>query len=80
VAGALTERDFVAKLSRAGFGEIEIRERRTMSVDDAALYPLFTDDLLELMRTLIPPERQGELATAVVVTARPGGLPAAAPG
>ena len=80
MAGALTERDFVAKLTRAGFGEIEIRERRTMSVDDAALYPLFTDDLLELMRTLIPAERQGDLATAVVVTARLGGGPRAVPG
>ncbi|MCZ7589207.1 MAG: hypothetical protein M5U27_10225 [Gaiella sp.] len=69
MAGALTERDFVAKLERAGFEEIEVHERRPMSVDDAALYPLFTDDLLELMRTLIPAERQGELAVAVVVTA-----------
>jgi hypothetical protein len=69
VAGALTERDFVAKLERAGFEKIEVHERRPMSVDDAALYPLFTDDLLDLMRTLIPPERQGELAVAVVVTA-----------
>lgn len=77
MAGALTERDFVAKLERAGFDEIEVRERRPMSVDDAALYPLFTDDLLGLMRKLIPPERQGELAVAIVVTARlgPGGGP-----
>jgi arsenite methyltransferase len=41
-----------------------------MSVDDAALYPLFTDELLHLMRTLIPREQQDELAVAVVVTAR----------
>lgn len=75
MAGALTERDFVAKLTRAGFEEIEVRERRPMSVEDAALYPLFTDELLELMRTLIPAERQGELAVAVVVTAE---LPAGA--
>jgi hypothetical protein len=70
VAGALTERDFVAKLERAGFHQIEVRERRPMSVDDAALYPLFTDELLALMRRLIPDSRQGELAVAVVVTAR----------
>jgi arsenite methyltransferase len=69
VAGALTERDFVAKLTRAGFEKIDVCERRPMSVEDAALYPLFTDDLLELMRTLIPVERQGELAVAAVVTA-----------
>jgi hypothetical protein len=70
VAGALTERDFVAKLERAGFLDIQVRERRPMSVDDAALYPLFTPDLLELMRKLIPPDRQRELAVAVVITAR----------
>jgi arsenite methyltransferase len=69
VAGALTERDFVEKLGRAGFEQIEVRDREPMSVDDAALYPLFTPDLLELMRTLIPPERQRELAVAIVVTA-----------
>lgn len=76
MAGALTERDFVSKLEKAGFERIEILERRPLSVEDAALYPLFTDDLLELMRTLIPPERQGELAVAVVVSARiPGRTP-----
>jgi hypothetical protein len=73
VAGALTERDFVEKLEQAGFGEIEIHQREPASVDDLSLYPLFTDELIELielMRTLIEPERQTAVATAVVVTAR----------
>jgi arsenite methyltransferase len=70
VAGALTERDFVDKLAKAGFEQIEVREREPMSVDDLALYPLFTPDVLELMRRLIPLERQRELAVAIVVTAR----------
>jgi arsenite methyltransferase len=70
VAGALTERDFVGKVGRAGFEEVEVLERRPMSVEDAALYPLFTDDVLALMRKLLPPERRAELATAIVVTAR----------
>jgi arsenite methyltransferase len=70
VAGALTERDFVDKLEKAGFEEIEVREREPMSVEDLALYPLFTPDVLELMRRLIPLERQRELAVAMVVTAR----------
>jgi hypothetical protein len=39
-------------------------------VSDCALYPLITEDLLELMRTLIPPERQERVATAIVLTAR----------
>lgn len=41
-----------------------------MSVADWALYPLLTDDLLELMRTLVPPERQDRVATAIVLRAR----------
>jgi arsenite methyltransferase len=70
VAGALTERDFVEKLEKAGFGDIEVHQREPMSVDDLALYPLFTDELIELMRTLIAPERQTAVATSVVITAR----------
>jgi hypothetical protein len=35
----------------------------------SALYPLFTDELLELIRKLIAVERQSELAIVVVVTA-----------
>jgi arsenite methyltransferase len=70
VAGALTERDFVAKLERAGFSDIEIVERSPMSVDDCSLYPLFTPDVLDLMRTLIPPEQQQAIGTAVVLRAR----------
>jgi hypothetical protein len=70
VAGALTERDFVEKLEKAGFGDIEVRHREPVSIDDIALYPLFTDELLELMRTLIPADRQNAVATSVVVTAK----------
>jgi arsenite methyltransferase len=70
VAGALTERDFVTKLEKAGFVDVEIVERSPMGVDDCALYPLFTPDLLDLMRRLIPPERQGEVGVAVVLRAR----------
>ena len=70
MAGALTERDFVTKLERAGFAEIEILEGSPMGVDDCALYPLFTTEVLDLMRTVIPPERQQEIGTAIVVRAR----------
>lgn len=70
MAGALTERDFVTKLERARFTDIEIVERTPMGVDDCALYPLFTPDVLDLMRTLIPPQRQQTIGTAIVVRAR----------
>ena len=70
MAGALTERDFVEKVEQAGFREIEVLHREPMSLDDASLYPLFTEDLLALMRTLLPPERQRAVATAIVLRAR----------
>jgi arsenite methyltransferase len=70
VAGALTERDFVEKLEKTGFGEIEVHQREPVSVDDLALYPLFTPELIQLMRTLIPLERQDAVATSLVITAR----------
>jgi arsenite methyltransferase len=69
VAGALTERDFVEKLEQARFENVEVLDRTVMSIDDIALYPLFTQDLLALMRTLIPEERQRAVATSVVVRA-----------
>ncbi len=70
MAGALTERDFVEKLEKAGFGSITVRQREPVAVDDLALYPLFTPELIQLMRTLIPLERQAAVATSVVITAR----------
>lgn len=70
MAGALTERDFVEKLEKAEFGEIDVHHREPVSVDDLALYPLFTPELIELMRTLVPPERQAAVATSIVLTAR----------
>lgn len=69
VAGALAEPDFVRKLERAGFVDVEVRHREPLSIDDCALYPLFSDEVIILMRTLIPFERQQHVAIAVVVTA-----------
>ena len=70
MAGALTERDFVQKLERAGFGEIEVLERQPLGIDDCALYPMFTEDLLAMMRRLIPPDRLDRIAVAAVIRAR----------
>jgi hypothetical protein len=41
-----------------------------VSVEDLALYPLFTSELIELMRTLLPSDRQQAVATSIVITAR----------
>jgi SAM-dependent methyltransferase len=69
VAGALAEDDFVAKLANAGFADVEILQREPLGVEDCALYPLFTDDVITLMRRLIPAARQHTVATAIVVRA-----------
>ena len=69
MAGALAERDFVEKLHRAGFRDVEIVRREPVGMDQLALYPLFTEDLLDLMRRLIPGDRHDSVATAIVVRA-----------
>jgi arsenite methyltransferase len=69
VSGALAERDFVEKLEKAGFAGVEVLDREPVGVDDCALYPLFTDDLIGLMRRLIPEAQQKAVAVSVVVRA-----------
>jgi arsenite methyltransferase len=68
-AGALTEHDFVRKLGKAGFSEIQIVDHMPQGIDDLAAYPLFPAELLQLMRTHIPPAKQVRIATAIVVKA-----------
>lgn len=69
MSGALTERVFVKKLERVGFDDIQILDRFPFSLDRAAEYPLFTPDLIALMRALIPLETHDEVATSLIVTA-----------
>ena len=73
MSGALAERDFVEKLQKAGFADIEIPVRRPWGIEEVALYPLFTDELIELMRKLIPIEDQAQVAKSIVVKARLSG-------
>ena len=69
VAGALAEGDFVRKLERAGFVDVGVLERASLSIDDCALYPLFSDEVIALMRRLIPADRHAAVAVSVVVRA-----------
>lgn len=69
VAGALAEGDFRYKLAKAGFRDVEVRHREPLGIDDCALYPLFSEEVIALMRALIPAERHADVAVAVVVTA-----------
>lgn len=69
-AGAMAERALLRALGRVGLVDVLVHERHPFGVDDCARFPLFTPELLAVMRATIPPERQPEMATAVTVTAR----------
>jgi hypothetical protein len=66
----VAERVFAKKLTRAGFVDLKIFGHRPLGLDESALYPLFSGDLVEAMRAVLPKERQAHVATSVVVTAR----------
>jgi hypothetical protein len=66
----LTERVFVNKLHKVGFVDVERGEELPFGVDEWEQYPLFTAELVSLMRRLIPPERQPSVARSVIFRAR----------
>lgn len=70
VAGALAEDDFCQKLERAGFRDVQVVHREPLSIDDCALYPLFSREVIQLMRDLLPRHRHRHVAVAVIVTAQ----------
>jgi arsenite methyltransferase len=70
VSGALAERVFAAKLRKVGFVDVWIGEKIPYGIEQAALYPLFTRELVDMMRKLIPPDRQDRVAISVIVKAR----------
>lgn len=65
MSGALAERAFADKLHRVGLRDVEVVERRSWGIEDCARYPLFDDELLDLMRRLVPPSEHGQVATVV---------------
>ncbi|MQA60652.1 MAG: methyltransferase domain-containing protein [Actinophytocola sp.] len=69
IAGALAEADFVHKLERAGFSGVEVLTHEPLSIDDCALYPLFSDEVIKLMTELIPADKHASVAVAVVIRA-----------
>ena len=66
----MAERVFARKLEKVGFEDVSVGHRIPFGIEQAALFPLFTPELLALMRRLIPPERQGCVATSVIAKAR----------
>jgi hypothetical protein len=77
VSGALAERVFAEKLQRAGFANVWVGGHRPFGIEDAALMPLFTDEVIKLMRRTISADHQDRVATAVIIKAskpRGGGV------
>lgn len=66
----MAERVFARKMEKAGFTDVWIGERIPFGIEQASLYPLFTGEIIDLMRTLIPPERQDAVAISVIAKAR----------
>lgn len=69
ISGALSERVFAEMLDNAGFVDMWIGDRVPFGLAEAALYPLFSPELIEQMRAQLPPERHQHVATSVLVTA-----------
>ena len=66
----MAERVFARKLSKAGFIDVEFFGHTGYGIDEISDYPLFTPNLIEVMRQTLPPSRQRHLAVAVIVRAR----------
>jgi hypothetical protein len=64
----------VKKLRSLGFEAVERDEERPVGIDDCAQYPVFTPELLSLLRRHIPPERQSRVARSIVFSARKPGV------
>jgi hypothetical protein len=69
ISGALSERVLAKMLDNAGLVEVEMSNRAPFGIDDVALYPLFTPEVLALMRRLIPDDRRDRVAVGLIVCA-----------
>lgn len=69
LAGALSEGVLTRKLGNVGFTDVTLSEHIDFSLDDVLLYPLFTDDVVDLMRRLLSPAAQEKVAVSLVARA-----------
>ena len=70
LSGALSEVALYKGLRRAGFREVGITPLQPFGIDECALYPIFSDELLALLRDRVPAERHDRIAESVFVAAR----------
>ena len=67
VAGALTEADYAAKLTAAGFDSVEVEPWRVYRVEDARVF--LTESGIDVDR--VAPEVEGKIASAFIRAQRP---------
>jgi SAM-dependent methyltransferase len=70
LSGALSEIALYKGLRRAGFRAVDIERLEPFGIAECALYPIFTDELLELLRSRVPAGRHDRIAQSVIVRAR----------
>lgn len=70
LSGALSEIALYKGVRRAGFREVSIEPLEPFGISECALYPLFGDELLALLRARLPVERHDRIAMSVLVSAR----------
>lgn len=70
VSGAMAERTLLRSLGRVGLVDVTVHERRAVGIADCARYPLFSPELLDVMRRTIPAERQDRFAGSITISAR----------
>jgi SAM-dependent methyltransferase len=70
LSGALSEVALYKGVRRAGFREVSIESLEPFGLEECALYPLFGDELLALLRERVPAERHDRIAASVLVRAR----------
>jgi SAM-dependent methyltransferase len=70
ISGALSRRVLLRKLQNTGFADIQIADPVPFGLAEAALYPLFSPQLIDQMRHQLPADRHDNVATTVLVTAR----------
>ena len=56
--------------ARESGDDVWVGGHRPQSIDEASQYPLFTDEVIALMRASLPPEQHDHVATSVIVKAR----------
>ncbi len=70
LSGALSEVALYKGLRRAGFRDVGITPLHPFGIAECALYPLFNDELLALLRDRVPADRHDRIAESVFVAAR----------